>query len=357
MCHIFAVASSGVKKIDAESGELSAEETCASLSSSITDQTPVAYPGSVGSSIAHSPQMLESVSNGGRAETYNEVAGLESAELALGSLCFRGKNASTPAAGPELTSPELSRVGENGETSNGLTDSPRRVDLEIELDAVTAELRERQDQLELVAHYGQNLLERNAELKSDLLAASASRDDMEEERDRLKHKLAVKEQLMKLYAQEMEEAEEAMRAMSPPYSNSAVSVCSSTLSEETAALLAEECLELREHNRYLAEQVKLLEKQTEVLERRETELIGECVRRLNDSSEEISDLRRRAENREELSTEHASLIKALQEDNARLNLAHRQLEAEKLEMEESLNETNAKHGQLATTVSVCGRIG
>lgn len=299
----------------------------------------------IGSS--YTPQMFESVSNG-REEVCASLSQLESVELArifLHAQDSKESGTETEAEQEALAanSSEIFPDGENGSHSR-----PHAI-LTHDLDAIAVELHRRDKELELAARVGQELLERNSLLTSDLREAAASRDDLEREMAHLRRQLSVKEHMMQLYAQEVEEADR--ERVASPCSASVVSGSSSTLSEEAAALLAEECLELREANRLLAEQVSLMRDQANSLDRREHELIADCVARLNGASEQIADLQRGTLERDELSQQHAHEIAGLRVSNARSELAHRQLELEKASLEQALVETNARHSELASMVS------
>ncbi|XP_065180894.1 uncharacterized protein LOC135811588 [Sycon ciliatum] len=235
----------------------------------------------------------------------------------------------------------------------------------LDLDDIRDQLRQRDQTLELAARVGQELLERNAALESDLRVQSTSRDQLQKETTQLQHEITVKEKLLKMYYEEMEDEDERAKAlqqrrtsrqsshssvrsfcMSPARSMSSMS----NISEEASQLLVAECEELRSANKLLAEEASLLHQQAALLDQREQELITECVRRLNEATQGLGEMQEAYRHREEVAEQHTEEIAALREMNNRIRDAYTDLSSEKVLLQSELKDMSTRQSTLSGQV-------
>ena len=233
----------------------------------------------------------------------------------------------------------------------------------VELNAIQEQLRQRDQTLELAARYGQELLERNAALESDLITQSSSRDMLQQETHQLKRDINVKERLLKMYYSEMEDEDERVEALQRRRSSGIASpgrVCMSparslssmsNVSEEAALILQTECEELRSANKLLAEEATLLHQQAALLDQREQELITECVRRLNEATEGLADMQQAYREREAVALRHTEEIAELHATNLRMREAHSNLGKEKAALQSELESMSSCQTTLSSQVS------
>ena len=152
-------------------------------------------------------------------------------------------------------------------------------------DIIAEHLRRRDKELELAARAGQELLQRNAVLAQDLSMTAAERDALEHQSAQLRHDIAGKEQLLRMYMLELNEIQDsagtgtagAMRARDPRDLHRALSPSAVSVTSQGSV---GELSDVKQANEQLAEQMEAVKRQTEEMERRERELIAECVRQV-----------------------------------------------------------------------------
>lgn len=288
------------------------------------------------------------------------ASGLENLDtLELAQLYLNRTRADTSQAGSapggsgvaDLKTRTLGDGAENGDMAK------------LDLNAIREQLRQRDETLELAARVGQELLERNAALESDLMSQSSSRDILLQETAQLKHDISVKERLLKMYYAEMEDEDQQLETLHRRRSFAGVTsparVClsptrsissMSNVSEEAAHLLQVECEELRSANKLLAEESALLQQQAALLDQREQELIAECVRRLNEATQGLAEMQDAHQERELVAQRHANEIAELQATNERMHDAYTVLSGEKSALQTELEDMSSRQSLLSSQV-------
>ena len=146
-------------------------------------------------------------------------------------------------------------------------------------DLVAEHLRRRDKELELAARAGQELLLRNAALSKDLSMTAAERDELEQQSAQLRHDIAAKEQLLRMYMIELNEIQDAAEIRSSPAVRAQHRPVYSSVNAEQYHPV-DDCSDLQAANEQLSEEMLAVKQQAEEMERRERELIAECVRQV-----------------------------------------------------------------------------
>ncbi|GAB1600514.1 trafficking kinesin-binding protein 1-like isoform X2 [Argonauta hians] len=148
-----------------------------------------------------------------------------------------------------------------------------------DIEAVTRLLEEKERDLELAARIGQTLLEKNKELsdKADLLEdqLTAANDKVSQ----LKHDLSMKDELLRFYTQDLENAESESDSSTPVKSFNLSSINVDSLKKKVR-LLEDDNLQLRLETSQLASV-------TEDYEEKEEKLVQDCLKQLADVNSQL----------------------------------------------------------------------
>eukprot|EP00117_Sycon_ciliatum_P004044 scpid38316/ scgid8572/ Trafficking kinesin-binding protein 2; Amyotrophic lateral sclerosis 2 chromosomal region candidate gene 3 protein len=236
--------------------------------------------------------------------------------------------------------------GGGGELSNSANISSAEL-----ADRIAEHLRRRDKELELAARAGQELLQRNAMLAQDLSMTAAERDALEQQSAQLRHDIAGKEQLLRMYMMELNEIQDSIENSPAPVQQARRHRVTSPPPPLQAIVSGTELSVGNSDDPQLAQHIKDMQQQAREMEERERELIAECVRQVKDTADDVRVLHAKTSEREMLASEHASELARLREQNARLEESHKELIMEKQDLQGVLCDTRSKQDQLASQVS------
>lgn len=246
-----------------------------------------------------------------RADTLTEFAGYNKEDWSIiPSPCLPSpENLDLP---PELIQETLNYFVVSGERVSQMTRTYS------DPEALTRLLEEKERDLELAAHIGQGLLREKRELVCRTDALEAELLQAQESLTQLRHELALKASLLQVYTAQ-EEADAAL----PSPTNDDDEVPVSTLTRKIHELEEENCKLKAESQSQLSH----LEEE----EKKEMQLIRDCVRQLSDVTKESSHLQEELCRRTEVNLRQQQEILTL---NAQLNDMQRYAQSLRAEAEE-----------------------
>jgi trafficking kinesin-binding protein 1 len=206
-------------------------------------------------------------------------------------------------------------------------------------EALHALLLEREQELEVAAKVGQLLLQRNELLESDLTAALDLKETLESTAAQLKHEVSKKENLLSMYIHDLVDE-------MPPEQ-----LLEGEFLPEWIQMLREESRSLRSDNTELRTETEYLRSQAETLERKERDLVQQCMKQLAEAN---SHLKRLQSDSGSLSTENKDLLTKLSDFSCRiedLQQTQTQLFAENEVLKEKLSDAHVSHAQLTAEVT------
>lgn len=245
-----------------------------------------------------------------RADTLTEFGGYDKEDWSIiPSPCLPSpENLDLP---PELIQETLNYFVVSGERVSQMTRTYS------DPEALTRLLEEKERDLELAAHIGQGLLREKRELACRTDALEAELLQAQESLTQLRHELALKASLLQVYTAQ----EEADAALPSPTDEDDVPV--STLTRKIHELEEENCKLKAESQSQLSH----LEEE----EKKEMQLIRDCVRQLSDVTKESSHLQEELCRRTEVNLRQQQEILTL---NAQLNDMQRYAQSLRAEAEE-----------------------
>lgn len=155
-----------------------------------------------------------------------------------------------------------------------------------DIEAVTHLLEEKERDLELAARIGQSLLKQNRDLTSRNEILDEQMEIAKEEIAQLRHELAMRDDLLHLYAS-TEEIEAASESRSPMHRNESTNSLSNYVHYD---FLQQKLKGLEEENHKLRSEADELTSETTNYEEQEQELMMVCVEELSSVNKRVADL-------------------------------------------------------------------
>uniref|UniRef100_A0A0L8GPN0 HAP1 N-terminal domain-containing protein n=2 Tax=Octopus bimaculoides TaxID=37653 RepID=A0A0L8GPN0_OCTBM len=225
-----------------------------------------------------------------------------------------------------------------------------------DIEAVTRLLEEKERDLELAARIGQTLLEKNKELsdKADHLEdqLSAANDKVSQ----LKHDLSMKDELLRFYTQDLENAESESDSSTPtqqqPSSSGADSrVKSFNLSSINVDNLKKKVRLLEDDNLQLRLETSQLASVTEDYEEKEEKLVQDCLKQLADVNSQLEVFSDELARKTEESSRQKEEITSLLSQVVDLQRKNREVSVENLDYSKKLEAFKDTQHKLAKELS------
>ncbi|XP_036361126.1 trafficking kinesin-binding protein 1 isoform X7 [Octopus sinensis] len=225
-----------------------------------------------------------------------------------------------------------------------------------DIEAVTRLLEEKERDLELAARIGQTLLEKNKELsdKADHLEdqLSAANDKVSQ----LKHDLSMKDELLRFYTQDLENAESESDSSTPtqqqPSSSGADSrVKSFNLSSINVDSLKKKVRLLEDDNLQLRLETSQLASVTEDYEEKEEKLVQDCLKQLADVNSQLEVFSDELARKTEESSRQKEEITSLLSQVVDLQRKNREVSVENLDYSKKLEAFKDTQQKLAKELS------
>uniref|UniRef100_A0A0L8GQ34 HAP1 N-terminal domain-containing protein n=2 Tax=Octopus bimaculoides TaxID=37653 RepID=A0A0L8GQ34_OCTBM len=212
-----------------------------------------------------------------------------------------------------------------------------------DIEAVTRLLEEKERDLELAARIGQTLLEKNKELsdKADHLEdqLSAANDKVSQ----LKHDLSMKDELLRFYTQDLENAESESDSSTPVKSFNLSSINVDNLKKKVR-LLEDDNLQLRLETSQLASV-------TEDYEEKEEKLVQDCLKQLADVNSQLEVFSDELARKTEESSRQKEEITSLLSQVVDLQRKNREVSVENLDYSKKLEAFKDTQHKLAKELS------
>ncbi|CAI9726876.1 Hypothetical predicted protein [Octopus vulgaris] len=212
-----------------------------------------------------------------------------------------------------------------------------------DIEAVTRLLEEKERDLELAARIGQTLLEKNKELsdKADHLEdqLSAANDKVSQ----LKHDLSMKDELLRFYTQDLENAESESDSSTPVKSFNLSSINVDSLKKKVR-LLEDDNLQLRLETSQLASV-------TEDYEEKEEKLVQDCLKQLADVNSQLEVFSDELARKTEESSRQKEEITSLLSQVVDLQRKNREVSVENLDYSKKLEAFKDTQQKLAKELS------
>uniref|UniRef100_A0A0L8GQ67 HAP1 N-terminal domain-containing protein n=1 Tax=Octopus bimaculoides TaxID=37653 RepID=A0A0L8GQ67_OCTBM len=225
-----------------------------------------------------------------------------------------------------------------------------------DLDATQSEIFQKERDLELAARIGQTLLEKNKELsdKADHLEdqLSAANDKVSQ----LKHDLSMKDELLRFYTQDLENAESESDSSTPtqqqPSSSGADSrVKSFNLSSINVDNLKKKVRLLEDDNLQLRLETSQLASVTEDYEEKEEKLVQDCLKQLADVNSQLEVFSDELARKTEESSRQKEEITSLLSQVVDLQRKNREVSVENLDYSKKLEAFKDTQHKLAKELS------
>uniref|UniRef100_A0A0L8GQ10 HAP1 N-terminal domain-containing protein n=1 Tax=Octopus bimaculoides TaxID=37653 RepID=A0A0L8GQ10_OCTBM len=212
-----------------------------------------------------------------------------------------------------------------------------------DLDATQSEIFQKERDLELAARIGQTLLEKNKELsdKADHLEdqLSAANDKVSQ----LKHDLSMKDELLRFYTQDLENAESESDSSTPVKSFNLSSINVDNLKKKVR-LLEDDNLQLRLETSQLASV-------TEDYEEKEEKLVQDCLKQLADVNSQLEVFSDELARKTEESSRQKEEITSLLSQVVDLQRKNREVSVENLDYSKKLEAFKDTQHKLAKELS------
>ncbi|CAI9726895.1 Hypothetical predicted protein [Octopus vulgaris] len=225
-----------------------------------------------------------------------------------------------------------------------------------DLDTTQSEIFQKERDLELAARIGQTLLEKNKELsdKADHLEdqLSAANDKVSQ----LKHDLSMKDELLRFYTQDLENAESESDSSTPtqqqPSSSGADSrVKSFNLSSINVDSLKKKVRLLEDDNLQLRLETSQLASVTEDYEEKEEKLVQDCLKQLADVNSQLEVFSDELARKTEESSRQKEEITSLLSQVVDLQRKNREVSVENLDYSKKLEAFKDTQQKLAKELS------
>ncbi|CAI9726891.1 Hypothetical predicted protein [Octopus vulgaris] len=212
-----------------------------------------------------------------------------------------------------------------------------------DLDTTQSEIFQKERDLELAARIGQTLLEKNKELsdKADHLEdqLSAANDKVSQ----LKHDLSMKDELLRFYTQDLENAESESDSSTPVKSFNLSSINVDSLKKKVR-LLEDDNLQLRLETSQLASV-------TEDYEEKEEKLVQDCLKQLADVNSQLEVFSDELARKTEESSRQKEEITSLLSQVVDLQRKNREVSVENLDYSKKLEAFKDTQQKLAKELS------
>ncbi|XP_064489518.1 trafficking kinesin-binding protein 2-like isoform X2 [Ornithodoros turicata] len=198
-------------------------------------------------------------------------------------------------------------------------------------DALTRLLEEKERDLELAAHIGKNLLEEKKELRQQVEELEASLTQCQDSVTQLRHELSLKASLLQIYSAQ----EDSPDATTPCDEETAFEVLNRKIS-----ILEQENTELK-----CESQARISSLETE--EKKEIQLINDCIKQLSNAAKESCNLQEELSRRTEASLRQQEEISSLMSHVAELQRTVKELRMEAEELRSQLNGSHTVQEEMA----------
>ncbi|XP_076451503.1 trafficking kinesin-binding protein 1-like isoform X2 [Babylonia areolata] len=211
-----------------------------------------------------------------------------------------------------------------------------------DIEAVTRLLEEKERDLELAARIGQTLLTKNKELscRGDTLDEQLTHAN--EKINQLRHDVAVKDELLKLYCEDLQD-------QSP--GDGSPGVGTTNLSKINLDLLQKKVQILEEENLTLRFESAQLRSDTESYEEKEKKLVEDCLQQLGEVNQQVETFAEELRMKTEESSRQKEEMTSVLSQVADLHKRVRQLTIENMDLSEKLQASHESQRQLTKQLS------
>lgn len=265
-----------------------------------------------------------------RADTLTQFSGYDNEDWCIRVPCL--PNPETLDLSPELIQETLSYFVVSGERLSQMTRTYS------DPEALTRLLEEKERDLELAAHIGQGLLAEKGQLCERVEALEGDLAQAQDALTQLRHQLATKAALLQAYAQD---DDDCCAGHDGPGGHPA--------SEEADAwcILNRKIHQLEQENSQLKAESQSQLSSLEAEEKKEVQLIRDCIRQLSDASRESSSLQEELSRRTEVNLRQQQEIATLSAQLAELQRYTHMLRLEAEELRGQLSLSKAVQEQLS----------